>query len=317
MKASIIVCTRARPELLRSCLQALRTYATNGHEVIVVDNAPAEDTTAALVREYPYRYVVESRPGLNHARNRGLLNVSHPNVAYTDDDCIPDAGWIDALLEPYADPRVGATTGLVLPYELETASQLDFEEYCANRRIFYRQIFCAPATPPSQAGRAGMGANMSFRRQLLIDLGGFDVRFDGGTLTLSGGDTEMFARLLVSGAHIVYQPQAIIRHRHTRDEKKLPQVIFGYGVGLFAFFTKRLVEDHDWTVIATAPRWMLGPIYKAVANRLLRRPSTKPRLLFYELWGSWVGPFRYWKVRRLERSWLAEEIEGEHGYSRA
>jgi GT2 family glycosyltransferase len=314
---SIIVCTRERPDLLRACLEALRPQAARGHQVIIVDNAPSCDATAVLVSQYPYQYVSEPTPGLNVARNRGVAVARHDIVAFTDDDCAPDPAWLRALTAPFADPLVGAATGLVMPLELETRAQERFEIYCANRRIFQQRSFRAPQTPPSTAGVAGMGANMAIRRALLQQIGGFDIRFDGGTPTLSGGDTEMFARLLAAGTTIVYCPDALVWHRHCRDMDRLRRVIFGYGVGLYAVLTKRLIEDRDWGVLLTAPRWLVGPWLKATWNRIRRRPTPPLDLLWIEMWGAFNGPLRYRTVRHLAHSTITPEVEYAHGYMRA
>jgi glycosyltransferase involved in cell wall biosynthesis len=296
-KVSIVVCTRNRPEMLRSCLSGLFPIHQKGHEIVVVDNAPDTDSSYQLVKEYPYKYIVEPRIGLNHARNRGFENSSHNIVAFTDDDCIPEKEWLEALTGPFMDETVWGTTGLVIPFELETVAQDHFEDYCANRRIFYRKFFSSPPTAPSEAGIVGMGANMSFRREILERLGGFDTRFDGGTPTLSGGDTEFFSRVLASGGRIVYRPDALVRHRHVDGDKALQRVIYGYGVGLYAFLMKRLVEEHDLSVLKTAPRWIVGPPIKAVQNRLLRRPAASWNLVFSEFAGSLRGPLIFIVVK--------------------
>jgi GT2 family glycosyltransferase len=189
----------------------------------------------------------------------------------------------------------------VLPYEMETISQQKFEDYCANRRIFQMRFFSSPPLKPSEAGMVGMGANMSFRKQVLSRLGGFDTRFDGGTPTMSGGDTDIFARVLKSGGRIVYRPDALVRHRHVTDETALRRVIFGYGVGLYAFLMKRLLEEKDWSVFQTAPRWLFGPPLKSLLNRVQGRPASPWGLVYYEFIGSLRGPLRFLKVMKNKR----------------
>jgi glycosyltransferase involved in cell wall biosynthesis len=296
--ASVVVCTRDRPDDLRRCLTALAPLAAEGHEVIVVDNAPRDDRASAVASTLPCRYLREPIPGLDHARNRGLAAARHDLVAFTDDDCAPEPGWLAALTAPYADPEVGATTGLVLPLELDTSAQVRFEAYCANRRIFTTRVLRAPHPRPAAAGIAGMGANMAFRKSLLLARGGFDVRLDAGTLTLSGGDTDAFARILDAGASIVYRPDAVVRHRHRRDEDDLRRAVFGYGVGLYAFLTKRLVEHRDPHAIVIAARWLIGPPVKAAWNTLRGRPASAPDLVWAEVRGALHGPFRFARARR-------------------
>lgn len=306
MPVSVIVCTHDRPDLLVTCLEALRPFEAEGHEIIIVDNAPSNSSTARLVKNYPYCYVCEPQPGLNIARNQGAAIAKHEILVFTDDDCIPDRQWLQQISLPYKDPEIGAVTGLVMPFELETPAQEAFEAYCANRRLFRPRLFHAPATSPSTAGVVGMGANMSIRRAFLRQVGGFDPRFDGGTPTLSGGDTEVFARLLEYGASIAYCPEALVWHRHCKENLRLRRVIYGYGAGLYAFLTKRLVEDHDWSVLVTAPNWLVGPPLKAIKNRVQGRPATSASLLFYEFTGALSGPWRYSRVRKLPHPWKME-----------
>jgi len=293
---SIVVCTHERPDDLERCLDALLVIAEAGHEVVVVDNAPRSSRTADVVARYPFRYICEPQVGLDNARNAGLRAASHALIAYTDDDAVPDARWVDALVQPFTDPNVGCVTGLVLPLELETRAQEQFEVYCVHRRTFLRQVLSAPHVPPAAAGIAGMGANMAFRRELVLQLGGFDPRLDGGTPTCSGGDTDMFARVLEAGAQIVYTPDAFVWHRHRREMAELRSCIFGYGVGLYSFLTKRLVESGDRHVLMIAGRWLAGPIVKAAVRRLLGRPTVSLSLLLMEAQGACIGPWRLWQA---------------------
>ena len=68
---SVIVCTRERPDDLVRCLESLAGVRNGGHAVIVVDNAPATDRTAAVAARFDVRYVLEPGQGLDRARNAG------------------------------------------------------------------------------------------------------------------------------------------------------------------------------------------------------------------------------------------------------
>jgi len=82
----------------------------------VVDNCPADTTTASLVAGYPeIEYVLEPRPGLDTARNRGLHAATGEIIAFTDDDAQVEEGWLDALRANFDDPLVAVVTGLTLP----------------------------------------------------------------------------------------------------------------------------------------------------------------------------------------------------------
>ena len=233
--ATVAVCTRDRPDDLRRCLDALARLPDDGQEVVVVDNCPRTDATLHLVRAHPrVRYVREPRPGLDVARNRALAEASHPIVAFTDDDAAPDPGWLRGLLRSFDHPLIAATTGLTLPLELETEAQELFEEHCSFARGFARRRFDGTTTDPSIAGRIGGGVNMAVRRSAVAEVGGFDEALDAGTVTRSGGDHEMFSRLLRGGFYVVYEPDALCWHRHRRTHAELRATFYGYGVGVYA-----------------------------------------------------------------------------------
>src|SRR5215216_4473470 len=100
--ASVVVCTRDRPDDLARCLPGLQALAAQGHEVIIVDNCPSDDRTARLVAGYPLiRYLYEPRPGLDVARNCGILAAKGEVVAFTDDDVEIDPGWLAALVRNF------------------------------------------------------------------------------------------------------------------------------------------------------------------------------------------------------------------------
>src|SRR5262249_20614927 len=212
---TVAVCTRDRPNDLERCLRGLLALPARGQELLVVDNAPSGTWTEAVVRRHPgVRYLREEQPGLNHARNHALRAARHEIVAFLDDDATPDPIWLRGLLEPFADPRVLCVTGLTMPLELETPAQEWFERYSPFGRGFERRIFDGSRQTPLAVGPIGAGANMALRREVLDLVGPFDVALDAGTATHSGGDHDMFARILIGGYQIVYQPAALSWHRH-------------------------------------------------------------------------------------------------------
>lgn len=304
-RLSIVVCTRERPEHLRRCLAALRPLAAAGHEVIVVDNAPRDEAARAVAARFPCRYLREPVPGLNRARNRGWRAARHALVAFTDDDTVAAADWADALARAFARPGVAAVTGRVLSLELETPAQTLFDLYCAARRGGRARLYTRENLRPAAAGVTGCGANMAFRRDWLAGLGGFDPRLDAGTRTLSGGDTDLLARVLAAGGHIAYTPAAVVWHRHRREMRALRECLFGYGAGLTGFLAKRLLEAGDLHALVIAARWTAGPLVKAAARRLRGQPTLPLSLLLAEAAGACVGPLRF--VQEAARPRSAEE----------
>ena len=295
--ATVAVCTRDRPNDLRRCLHAIMCLPDDGQDILVVDNCSSTDETRHLVAEYGrIRYVREDRPGLNVARNRALREARHDIVAFTDDDAAPDPEWLRALLKNFQHPLVVCVTGLTMPLELQTAAQQTFENFIGFGAGFKRKVLDGATHNPLDAWSAGAGVNMALHKKILSGVGPFDEALDAGTATLSGGDNEMFSRILARGFRIVYEPDALNWHRHRRSWDDLRRQFYGYGVGGFAAWTRALL-DGEFGVLPKARIWprehLLG-----IARSALKRPCSTPLdLALLQLAGCTVGPWAYFYSR--------------------
>ena len=300
--ATVAICTRDRPNDLARALDAVAAAASN-RPVLVVDNCPSSSATLDVARAWPQvRYVREDTPGLDAARNRALREAATDVVAFTDDDATPEPAWLDALLRNFDHPLVAAVTGLTLPFELETPAQEWFERFTPFGRGYFRHVFDPMHCNPHAAGRVGAGANMALRRSVLDLVGPFDERLDAGTPTRSGGDHEMFTRILSRGYRIVYEPAAVSRHRHRRSWEELRETIHGYGTGVYAMWTGRVLERGDVSVLKQAVRWATRVQAPALFRSLLGRPDSVPLdLIVAELRGCARGPFA-WRTSKRRRS---------------
>jgi glycosyltransferase involved in cell wall biosynthesis len=301
---TIAVCTRDRPADLRRCLEALLHQPDDGKEILVIDNCPSTAETRNLVARYDgIRYIREDRPGLNVARNRAMKEARHEVVCYTDDDAAPEPGWHQALVRNFDDPRVLCVTGLTLPLELETPAQEHFERYSTFSRGFRRKVFDRFNLHPMAAGLVGAGVNMAIRRSAIDLIGPFAEELDAGTTTRSGGDNEMFSRILAAGYQIVYDPAALSWHCHRRTWREVRQAFYGYGVGVYAAWTRSLLVNGELTVLKPAWSWFWHSQLPRLARSVLKRPdSIPPDLILAELLGCTVGPWAYLlSSRRLRR----------------
>jgi glycosyltransferase involved in cell wall biosynthesis len=314
---TVAVCTRDRGADLAICLEALLQLDYPNLDLLVVDNAPSTDATERLVRDnYPQvRYVLEPRPGLDWARNRAIVEARGEIVAYTDDDCVVHPRWASAIATALQQPGVGAVTGLVVPYELETEAQQLFERYGGFGRGFERKWFANDANVANRpvsflgAGQFGTGANMAFRRDIFDEIGGFDPALDVGTVTNGGGDLEMFFRVLKEGYTLAYEPQAVIRHRHRREYSRLRSQIANNGIGFYSHLVRSAMAYRDergdalrlgvwWFWWWNVRRWLHS----------LWSPGQLPReLLTGELRGSITGLRRYQQARKTARA-LARDV---------
>jgi GT2 family glycosyltransferase len=288
-------------------------------EVVVVDNdadgSPLDAAfTAAFAGDPRVRWVHEPRQGLSFARNAGLAAATGTYVVFTDDDVLVDEHWVARLVEAFdAAPDVACVTGAILPAEQETQAQLWLEEYGGFHKGFRRQVFDLTThrrdTPlyPYDAGQFGSGANMAFRADALRALGGFAVDLGAGTPAHGGEDIDVLRRVITAGHTIVYEPAALMWHRHRRSMEALRRQMFRYGVGLSATVAKWLLEDSAVAIdvvrrLPAGARHVLSPTSRKNQNKSTTFPPVLTRL---ERLGLLCGPVAYGRSRRRARRLLA------------
>lgn len=301
-RISIVICTHERPDLLERCLSSIQqlqkvTTCDEEVEVIVVDNAPETSRTRQITQQFPgVQYTVEPRTGLDFARNRGLKEANGDIIAYLDDDVVVDPGWLRGLYHVYGDnPDAAAFTGLVLPLMLETKAQVLFELNGGFRRGFQRlrykgQTLTGNPLYPVGAGIFGAGANMAFRREVLLQLGGFDEALDTGAPLPGGGDLDMFYRIIRSGHALVYEPTFLVYHEHRKSLDALRRQYWSWGLGFMAFLTKTYRTDPTQRgKVREMLKWWFKDRLKELIKSLAGDHVLPYRMIHAELWGGVQG----------------------------
>jgi GT2 family glycosyltransferase len=308
---SVVICTRNRPRLLARGLHAITSIVRVDDEVIVVDNAPEDDATAEVVAGFPgVRRVVEPRPGLSRARNRGLEAARHPFVVFTDDDIEPEPTWLEVIGATFG-AHAGAVCvgGSVLPMSLSTPAELRFQEFGGYVPNFEEVAYhLAMEPPPSKLfpfhpRLLGTGANMAFRVEALRGIGGFDEALGAGTTARGGEDIDVVMRLLLAGHVTVRQPASVVWHSSMSTDDELVRQIEGYGCGLAATFSKYLTQR---STMPPVMRRLPTGVWTALSDNSSkndRRTDSYPReLRLAELKGMAKGVVAYhssrWQQRR-------------------
>lgn len=294
---SVVICTRNRSEDLRICLEHLKNQECLPLEIIVIDNAPSDDATEQLVKNYPeVKYHKEPRPGLDIARNTGARMAKSPIVAYMDDDVKPHPQWIFHVKESFDDPAVMAMTGLVIAAELETESQQIFEKHWSFNRGYHdkyynKQFFSAHLLNGPPVWEIGAGANMAFRKCIFDQVGYFDERLDVGAAGCNG-DSEMWFRILSKNGTIHYNPRAVSFHHHRKEIKQLKKQIFYYMRG---FAAAALIQQREDTSVNYS-RHLFNKLPKFYVKKAIKHfPFYRSRYttLFKEIGGLASGILYY------------------------
>lgn len=222
-RLSVVICTLNRASVLPIVLHALRVQDANEEdfEIVVVDNGSTDDTprvvAAARNSLRHLRYVREPRIGLSHARNTGTRESRGEVVAFLDDDAEPVDAWVSAMLSVYDDETVGAAGGRIevaYPGGRPSWIPVGMEGYYGH--FDYGDQRCSLEYP-----HYPFGGNMSIRRSILNDLGGFSPQLGlQGRRYLAAEETNLFLRLSSRGTKVLYEPRAKVRHhvspRHLR-----------------------------------------------------------------------------------------------------
>jgi glycosyltransferase involved in cell wall biosynthesis len=307
LTTSVIVATYDRPNALRECLRSLSEQrTTHSIEIIVVDNHPASGLTAPVIAEFPeVRKIDENRKGLSYARNAGFSASKGDILVCTDDDVTFPRDWLNRLIEPFHRSDVMVVTGNVLPMELETKAQIEFENYGGLGRGYCRvsydrkwfDSFRRKAVP---TWKIGATANAALRASLLRDpdVGMLDEALGAGTPTGCSEDTYLFYKTLKAGHTIVYEPKAFVWHRHRFDADALNRQIYNYSKGHAAYHLTTFLNDRDGRglvrIFAEIPMHHVRQLW-----RYLRGQSqTSIRTIWLEIKGHVLGPFALWMSRR-------------------
>jgi O-antigen biosynthesis protein len=215
---SVVICayTEQRWDDLRDAVGSVRDQQLPPAELILV----IDYNEALLERarsEFSWaRVMPNSGPkGLSGARNTGVDEATAPIVAFLDDDATAEADWTTRLLGPYEDPDVLGVGGWAVPdWQGRDATWLPEE--------FYWVIGCSYRGLPTSTAtvRNLIGCNMSVRREVLVEVGGFDSGL-GRTADRPLGceETELCIRAtdLRPTGRFVLEPAARVHHRVSEE----------------------------------------------------------------------------------------------------
>lgn len=313
--ASVVISTHERPGPVGACIESILRAEYPAFEILVVDNAPRTPATREMVAERfgdepRVRYLLEPTPGASAGRNCGLWAAAGDVVAFVDDDVLVDRLWLRSLVLGFqAAPGVACVTGMILPAELDTQSQVWIEEFGGFDKGYEQKIFdleeYAQPDPlyPYSVGKFGSGASAAFDPAVLRGIGGFDTALGPATPACGGEDIDAFLQIILAGHRLVYEPRSLVRHHHRREYADLRRAVRGYGVGLAAVLTKALLNPKTRAdVLRRAPRgvaYFLNP----ASPKNEKKTSTFPRqLTLVEMGGALVGPLAYLRSRRWART---------------
>lgn len=195
----MVVATHNRRDKIGKLLDAMALQETSApFEVVVVDDGSSDGTWEELERrrERPavrLRALHRDRAGgPAAARNEGWRAAHGEHILFTDDDCEPHPGWVEALSQALRSGDLGMAQGLTRPRHEEWDGSGPFAR---TMWVMEEDGFYATC-------------NMGYRREILERIGGFDERFRHPF----GEDTDLAWRAIDTGAKAAFVPEAVVFH---------------------------------------------------------------------------------------------------------
>src|SRR5271165_221798 len=216
---SAVICTYNRHDMLPEAIESLvqQDIPAGSFEIIVVDNSPDQTGAARFGQRYArlsnLTYLVEPKPGLSNARNKGTAAAIGRIVAFIDDDARASPCWVKELLRAHAafDGRAGIVGGPIVPRWVG-----DKPAWMSKRLLGYLSVVdLGQELRELSAGEWLAGCNISFDRASLIAAGGFSTRLGrmgSGSTLLSNDDMEASERVRAMGKLAIYAPKAVVEH---------------------------------------------------------------------------------------------------------
>ncbi len=207
---SVVIPTLNRGRLLHDTVRQVLAQRFRDLECWVVDQSDPEGRAAnerfvAEQADDRLKYVHLPVKGLPNARNEGIVRVAGRIVLFLDDDVILlDPGFLDAHLAAYRDPRVGGVTGRIVERSVRPNARDTASHISPGGRTITNLWGTEARTIESLKG-----ANMSYRRVVFDDVGGFDRNYTGTALL---EDTDFSMRVAAAGWELRYEPDAELVH---------------------------------------------------------------------------------------------------------
>ncbi len=270
---SVVVITYNEKKNIRDCLDSLVTldYPGDRHEILVVD--ASEDETPQIVQGYKKVRLIRSAKGYSRQKNAALQEAAFDILAFTDADCIVPPDWLRVIERVFQDERVAAVGGNAFP----PARTNRFGRWtaCVGHPAGGAVGFDANVKRTNGGVSFVAGCNSAFRKRALLEVNGFDPRFQDG-----GEDVDVSRRLRERGYFLDYVPDLTVYHKSRRT--LVSYLRWNVGVGL----TKFNLRQPSLFNLIFQPFFPLWPGLAIVAGLILLWKNPLPAVFFFL--GLWL-----------------------------
>jgi succinoglycan biosynthesis protein ExoA len=284
---SVIVAARNSASTLPACLRALSAQDHPLIEIIVVDDG-SDDETAAVAEAAGVRVVRTPAVGASAARNLGIEMARGDVVAFTDGDCVADAGWARALvdgLQSSGATGVGGKQVNVFPPG-RRALHDGFEAFFRAASIVSDYTRGDERPRPVQHNASCCSA---YRIAPVRAIGGFTPGL------WPGEDVDLDLRLAAHGATFYYVPRAIVHHHRPGTFAWFRRMMRRYGAAerrLVRLHGRQRVVDYVPALLATVLAMQLLVLWPPASGAIVAIDAVLLMAALGVLWST--TPLRHW-----------------------
>lgn len=231
---SIIIPTYKRPNELMGCLEAISKldYPSNKFEVIIVDDGGElpDELFSTFHKKINLTILHQQNSGPAAARNFGAKIAENDFLAFTDDDCEPDANWLKSFSEQF-----NLTPGPLLGGRTVNALEANIFSAASQMIVDYLYEYASETNPNISFFT---GNNLALSRADYFSFGGFDKTYP----LAAAEDRDFCCRWQESKRSILFLPKAVVRHSHNLNLKSFWRQQFNYGHGAHYFRLQRAIR---------------------------------------------------------------------------
>jgi GT2 family glycosyltransferase len=274
---SIVIATSSRYESLDKLLNCLRNQTYQNFEIILVC-IKADEVIRRLSLKYNAKFLEDQGKGLCYARNLGIREAKGKIVIFLDDDVILDRDWVEIVVKNFnLNCRIAGVGGIPIPVkDNRTPHRVGIYDIISDITVKRTKRFVGwQSKTISYKAKVDFlsGSNMAFRRDILLQIGGFDENFYGPSV---GEDVDVCLRILRSGTYyLILDPNAKVYHhsdcirRWSTFHKNHPSFFFSLGDNLTYFCVKHKIAT-DFNLFPYLLLRFVNALFWMVKTRNLR-----------------------------------------------
>jgi len=262
---SLIICTYNREEYIYNTLKyiAENNFSASEYEIVLINNNSTDNTENECNRfqndypEIPYRYFIEEKQGLSHARNRGIKETHGDILVFLDDDSFANENYLKNLKENIARyPDLAAFGGEIKPLFESGITPRWLSKWTLS---WVSAIYLGNKIMLFKGAKYPIGANMGIAKKWIEKTGDFNIALGRSKKNLMGGEEkDLFNRIKKGKGKIYYFPNVKVQHVIPEARTTDDYIIrMGQGIGMseklrtldiskFAYLKRLLFEIIKW-----------------------------------------------------------------------